>query len=243
MGKSKNDFSRYLDSIRDSYTIGASIISLAVVDRHTMFAEFLSAYLRSTKHWNVFSPQGKNLAFKSGDMLFDFFDRSVNQIALETPFELRQPWPDVILLNMDFEMREACAFLEKVNRLNRAITRSVVVYSDYTDYTHVSTAYNSAPGGFLSTYEPKHKTELALAKAAAGKKYISRVSAQTLAAAGEKLTSLLKKEREVFSLVQMRFSNTEIAERLSINKHSVENYISALYTKLGVSGRDALRRV
>ena len=52
--------------------------------------------------------------------------------------------------------------------------------------------------------------------------------------AHDPLTSLSKREREIFALLVDGLSNAEIGERLSISEKTVRNHVSKLYDKLGV---------
>jgi len=56
------------------------------------------------------------------------------------------------------------------------------------------------------------------------------------------LAGLTNKERKVLLLVSKGFSNEEIADRLYLGNQTVRNYISSLYSKLGVDNRfEAMR--
>ena len=54
---------------------------------------------------------------------------------------------------------------------------------------------------------------------------------------------LTRREREVANLAARGLSNQEIAERLVISARTVGNHLQRAYAKLGVSGRDELRKI
>ncbi len=55
---------------------------------------------------------------------------------------------------------------------------------------------------------------------------------------GFKLAELLTgREQEVLSLLAKGLTNSEIAERLHISKHTVKNHISSIYRKIGINDR------
>ena len=54
---------------------------------------------------------------------------------------------------------------------------------------------------------------------------------------------LTRREREVANLAARGLSNHEIAERLVISARTVGNHLQRAYAKLGVRGREELRRV
>ncbi|WP_096201358.1 response regulator transcription factor [Bacillus sp. FJAT-45350] len=51
---------------------------------------------------------------------------------------------------------------------------------------------------------------------------------------------LSKKEREIVELVLEKLNNREVAKRLFISEGTVKNYLTVLYTKLGVKNRNQL---
>jgi DNA-binding NarL/FixJ family response regulator len=135
---------------------------------------------------------------------------------------------------MDFDIKSTFDFMAQ-SKL------PTIIMSDCTDYTHIRIAYNAATGGFLSKSENADVIEDAIIAAANGEKYISKTNAQRIADVSALIERLLKKEQEVFALVQQGYSNADIATQLGISKHSVENYLSALYAKFSVASRETLQ--
>ncbi|AEF86479.1 sigma-70, region 4 family [Treponema primitia ZAS-2] len=213
--KDKDEYKRYRDALK---RIGQKK-TLVLIDSHTMFRELFVSWL-----------------IKTGERLWQTYDFSSGSEKLAALFEKKPP--DYILLRMDFDMKEALDFLSLIEKQNTKAR--TVVYSDNTDYTHVRAAYYGSSGGFLSTNETTKDILHCFSAVEYGNKYIDVHNAQKMADAAEKVKSLLKKEQEVFTLVQQGFSNAEMAAQLGIGKHSVENYLSALYTKFGVENRKNL---
>ena len=52
-----------------------------------------------------------------------------------------------------------------------------------------------------------------------------------------KMAALSKREEEIAQLVASGFSNCEVAQRLSLSRHTVKNYLFRVYEKLGISTR------
>ncbi|WP_010256783.1 response regulator transcription factor [Treponema primitia] len=215
--KDKEEYKRYRDALK---RIGQKK-TLVLIDSHTMFRELFVSWL-----------------IKTGERLWQTYDFSSGSEKLAALFEKKPP--DYILLRMDFDMKDAVDFLSLLEKQNTK-TRTVV-YSDCTDYTHVRAAYYGSSGGFFSTKNTTKEIILCL-QTIKYSKYIDVNNAQKMADAAEKVKSLLKKEQEVFTLVQQGFSNAEMAAQLGIGKHSVENYLSALYTKFGVESRKELENL
>jgi DNA-binding NarL/FixJ family response regulator len=57
------------------------------------------------------------------------------------------------------------------------------------------------------------------------------------------LRSFSPREREVIEHIAMAYSNREIAEKMFISEQTVKNYISRIYSRLGVSRRSQLVRL
>jgi DNA-binding NarL/FixJ family response regulator len=51
------------------------------------------------------------------------------------------------------------------------------------------------------------------------------------------ITALSKREDEIARLVASGLSNSEVAQRLSLSRHTVKNYLFRVYEKLGISTR------
>jgi len=54
---------------------------------------------------------------------------------------------------------------------------------------------------------------------------------------------LTRREREIFTLAKSGLSNSEIAAELGLNQRTVENIISGVYEKTGISSRLELLRL
>jgi two-component system, NarL family, nitrate/nitrite response regulator NarL len=51
------------------------------------------------------------------------------------------------------------------------------------------------------------------------------------------ITALSKREEEIVRFVALGLSNSEVAQRLSLSRHTVKNYLFRVYEKLGISTR------
>ncbi|HET9496332.1 MAG TPA: response regulator transcription factor [Chloroflexia bacterium] len=59
----------------------------------------------------------------------------------------------------------------------------------------------------------------------------------------DQLTALTRREREVLSLIATGLSNSQIAQILSISRHTVHAHLYSIYSKLGVGTRTAAARI
>ena len=57
------------------------------------------------------------------------------------------------------------------------------------------------------------------------------------------LSLLTKREQEVAKERIKGLNNTEIAQKLNLSVRTIENYVSRIYDKLGITTRDALIKV
>ena len=48
---------------------------------------------------------------------------------------------------------------------------------------------------------------------------------------------MLLKEKEIFALIATGYDNTQIAEKIYIAEQTVRNYVSNIYSKLGIKDR------
>jgi DNA-binding NarL/FixJ family response regulator len=181
---------------------------------------------KTLAHW--LSVTGANL-FK----IFSFDSFAVGSIAA-----LKKHAPDYVLVNMGEKMESTLTFVAEINT-HFEKTRTLI-YSSYHNYTYVNAAYKTASYGFFSTSEPPEKL-LEVLLSNSNNKYLSSNAAQHLANLREKIDGLSKKEKEVFTYVQQGFANDEISDALEISKHSVENYVTVLYSKMNVLNRAELQ--
>jgi NarL family two-component system response regulator LiaR len=64
-----------------------------------------------------------------------------------------------------------------------------------------------------------------------------------LAAVGSALNLLTRREGEILTLVKEGFSNRAITGRLGLSRRTVENILSCVYDKTGISSRLELRKL
>ncbi|GHT61012.1 DNA-binding response regulator [Spirochaetia bacterium] len=155
-----------------------------------------------------------------------------------------RPPPDLIIL--DISLRDKEWGLELVPWLAAqygAQKRAppVLVYSVYADYAHIKTAFHMGVQGYISKAEGLAELEAAMETVVQGNVYVDKKMMAKLSFVPELIDGLTKREREIFMLVQQGLDNRRIAEQLSLNLRSVENYISRIYDKTGVKTRRELQ--
>ena len=123
----------------------------------------------------------------------------------------------------------------------------VLVLTTYDADEWVFDAIRGGASGYLLKDTPREELIAAIKGTAAGKTYVdpgvarmlfTRIAQPTAAAPETSIgESLTDREREVLRLVARGFSNADIAGRLYLSEGTVKNYVSSVFTKLGVSDR------
>jgi DNA-binding NarL/FixJ family response regulator len=150
------------------------------------------------------------------------------------------PPPDLIIL--DISLRDKEWGLELIPWLaKRKNPPPVLVYSVYSDYAHIKTAFHLGAQGYISKSEGLAELETAMESVARGNVYVDKKMMAKLSFVPELIDGLTKREREIFMLAQQGLDNRRIAEQLGLNLRSVENYMNRIYDKTGVKTRRELQ--
>ena len=122
----------------------------------------------------------------------------------------------------------------------------VLVLTTYDFDEWVFDAIRSGAAGYLLKDTPRELLVAAIQGTASGKSYVDPSVAGKLldqisrgtAAPDATLAGLLsERERDVLRLLARGFSNPDIAQRLYLSEGTVRNYVSSIFSKLGVSDR------
>jgi DNA-binding NarL/FixJ family response regulator len=202
--------------MKKSYTI-------VIIDDHEMMRRGLAAAL--SPRWTI---AGVAASLTEGRALFK---------KLKTP-------PSVVILDIELRDKEwgleILPYLEKLYGHTKSIP-PVLVYSVYSDYVHVKTAMSMGVKGYVSKVYGLAELEKALKTVLKGKIYINNDVTLKLTVVSDKVQSLTKREKEVFTLVQQGKDNRQIEKELHLVKRSVENYINRILNKLNIKNRQELR--
>lgn len=116
----------------------------------------------------------------------------------------------------------------------------ILVYSMHSDIGIVGAAIEAGADGFVSKLSEPSELKKALESLTAGKRYIEPDIAPNLFFYERTLSMFSHRESEILRLILQGKSNSVIAEELGINKRTVENSISKIYNKTGLSSREEL---
>lgn len=166
------------------------------------------------------------------------------QEALDLVDELK---PDLVLLDVRMPIMdgvEAARILK-----NKYPNLHIVMLTTFEDDEYVRDALRHGAAGYLLKSIPSQELIAAIRAVASGTVSIDhRVVAQLLRGAGSTdapaklpgpgwLDTLSRKEKQILGAMVLGLANTEIADRVCIAEQTVRNYVSRIYSKLGVSNR------
>jgi NarL family two-component system response regulator LiaR len=120
---------------------------------------------------------------------------------------------------------------------------AVVVYSGFDDYAHVSAALSLGARGYVSKEQNETELEAALKIVLSGRIYTDKTAELNLQTVANTIGLLTRREADIFFLVNQGLSNQQIAEKLKISRRTVENILSCIYDKTGITSRLDLQKM
>lgn len=164
--------------------------------------------------------------------------------AVELALELR---PDVIL--MDLNMPEVSG-IEATRRILEANpSTAILMLTMFEDDKSIVAAMRAGAHGYVLKGADGADTLRAIHAVASGEAIFSPTITQRLrtyfatsggdlkTTADQAFPNLTEREREILSLIAEGYTNTAIATQLYLSPKTVRNYVSSIFTKLGVSDR------
>lgn len=149
--------------------------------------------------------------------------------------------PDVILLDLDLGGEDGLAWLP---RISAAVPSArVLILTALRDRARDEEALRAGARGLVLKDAAPDVLLQAIRSIAAGALWFDpRVlaaarPASSAPAAAKPADSLTTREREIVSLVAEGLRNEEVGRRLGITEKTVRNHLTAVFQKLGVSGR------
>jgi len=119
----------------------------------------------------------------------------------------------------------------------------VLVCSALGDPFKIQTAFKLGASGFLSKTGGKDELLKAIDTILGGKTYISSELNIKLEENASLYAKFSKRETNVIDLIKLNKTNKQIADALSINLRTVENYISRIYFKTGFSSKEEVQKL
>ena len=152
--------------------------------------------------------------------------------------------PDVVLMDLKMPVMNGVQATQHIQRDHPNVR--VLILTTYDADEWVFDAIRAGADGYLLKDADQERLISAIHETAAGRTIVDSAVAgklfnQIVQPNMERDTTLVSKlsprERELASLLARGYTNTEIAERLFLSEGTVRNYLSHLFTKLGVADR------
>jgi len=162
----------------------------------------------------------------------------------------KQNLPSLIILDMLLGEDNGLDFLPMLEKYchNKKIEGKpvkkppVLVCSALGDPFKIQTAFKLGASGFLSKTSGKDELLKAIDTILCGNTYISGELNIKLEENASLYAKFSKRETSVINLIKLNKTNKQIADALSINLRTVENYISRIYFKTGLSCREEVQK-
>ena len=162
--------------------------------------------------------------------------------------------PDLVLMDLQMPIMNGVQAIRQLRKTDPDLP--VLVLTTYTDDKWLFDAIRAGANGYLLKDRPRQELIDAIKGTASGDSYldpaVTKRVLDSVASVPEPMESssdldLSQREQDILQLLVVGLSNADIAQRLFLSEGTVRNYLSGLFTKLGVSDRTqavvvALRR-
>lgn len=160
--------------------------------------------------------------------------------------------PDIILMDIQMPNMNGLESLKKIKEAHP--NTKIIILTTFGEEDYIVEGLANGADGFLLKDMNYDKLIAYIREAASGQMLIPNVIAKKLAKRLSKYNAMVKnelevgklkkqgiqfseREKEVAALVAKGYSNKSIAKELFISEGTVKNYISEIYSKLGVKDR------
>lgn len=188
--------------------------SFFLVEDHEMMQKGLSNFFDQNTQWHCLGNA------KSKDEALEFLENAAKSEKL----------PDVAIIDINLGAgTDGISLIAEIKKRFRSVKS--VVYSMFAEASVIDKALENGAKAYVSKAAPATELLKAMEEVMAGKTYIEARLHSPLLIYKNAIASLTKREIEVLHLTLQKLDNAEIAEKLDIQKRSVENYLSHIYIK------------
>lgn len=165
----------------------------------------------------------------------------------------RELLPDMVLMDVRMPGLDGVGATRQLKRLLPDL--HIIMLTTFDDDDYVFSALNVGADGYLLKDTAPNELVAAIRAVHEGGVTVSPAVARKLAAgrgiegheshsaAREIVDRLSRRERDVLRLIGEGCDNTEIAQKLFLSEQTVKNYVSLLYSRLGVERRSQAIRL
>jgi len=178
--------------------------------------------------------------------LFTVCGQAENLSQAKSIIEKSELLPSLIILDLLLGEDNGLDFLPMLKQYcenKKIVMPPVLVCSAIYDLFKIKTALKMGAAGFLSKTGGKAELLKAIDTILCGKVYISDEMNIKLNENQHLYGKFTKQEIKVIDLLKAKNSNKQIAQALSINLRTVENYISKIYFKTGFSTKEEIQKL
>jgi len=156
--------------------------------------------------------------------------------------------PDLVLMDLKMPVMNGIQATRLIREKHPSV--KVLILTTYDDDAWLFDAIHGGASGYLLKDTPREHLITAIRETIAGKthidpavagklfRHINRSQSPRPPAAGSTITdTLTERERDVLRLLAQGLNNSAIAAQLFLSEGTVRNYVSNIFTKLGVSDR------
>jgi len=212
-------------------------MNVLLIDDHPMINSGLSSVLEET---GKFSVCGKVTSLAQAKQFIETAAASNNSISAKTSF------PSFIILDIllgEENGLEFLPFLENFCKKNKIPKPLVLVCSVLEEPFRIQSALEKGASGYVSKTGEKKELLDAIAAVQRGEIYISKEHSAIVMNTYGLYAKFTKRELEIINLIKKNKTNQQISSELGITIRTVENHMSNLYFKTGVSNRQELMRL
>jgi DNA-binding NarL/FixJ family response regulator len=197
-----------------------SPIRVVIVDDHPIVRAGMRAVLQSTAD------------------LYVLAEGTTGEDALRLVDQYR---PDVLILDVNLPGLNGVEVTRRLRRLN--IPTAILILTIHDDGETIFGLLEAGATGYVLKVDALETLSTAVRAAAQGENWLSPGVASQVVKRAMGVTNvpsgfpLTTREREVLRLLAQGLDNDAIAERLVLTKRTVQNHVSAIYGKLGVTTR------
>ncbi len=203
------------------------MIKILLVDDQKILAEGMKSVLETCNEFNVCGIACDGL----------------EAIALAEKFK-----PDVVLMDIRMPNMNGVVATKRIKEINAGI--KIIILTTFDDSDYILSAINNGASGYLLKDIGSTALIDAIKNAYAGDTILPSKIAKKITAAAmmvssdkeiklKKLFNLSDREVEIALMLNDGFSNRQIAAAMKLSDGTARNYISSIYSKLGVESRAA----
>jgi two-component system response regulator NreC len=198
--------------------------SIVIIEDHPVMRNGLTVYFASMEDWTV---SGTASSLEEARKLFSAPQFEADIVLLD--IQLPDGWGFDIIPFYD---------AQNLPTQNRPL---FAVYSSFDDYAHVSAALSYGVRAYISKQRSESEILAILREVLNGKTWIDELVKSKFENTTNVIELLTKREAEIFTLIKSGISNRQIADQLKIKNRTVENHISSIHDKTGLSRLDLLK--